>query len=79
MADRGAANVFGRVFTFLASDPSEKNRIFAKSLWRMSLDFDFHPYQLYCDEELEALGLARVRDSEHGKIWCYGPEGEELS
>jgi len=46
------------IFNYLAQDPKQHWQ-FAAKVWKMSGSFDFSYYQLYCDEALLKLGLAR--------------------
>lgn len=77
MSDRTAATVFSTVFEtlagdeFLMTDPDPPKKL-AKKMWGLMSDFDFSPYQMYCDEALLKLGLARrVRDE-------YDPGGFQI-
>ena len=78
MADRTSAEVFGMMFEFLAEDPREQHKAFARKLWEKSNHYDFNPYQMYCDDALVALGLARLGLDpdcpEEGEMMLYGPE-----
>jgi hypothetical protein len=81
MADRTSAGIFGKVFTLLAERPSEERKAMARKVWKESKEYDFTADQMYADEALTALGLARLKvDPKHpewGEVWHYGPEGEE--
>lgn len=57
MADRTSAELFGFMFTELASLPGTADLV--KKLWRRSREYDFSDYQMNCDDALIALGLAR--------------------
>ena len=59
MSDRSAASVFSMVFRHLAANPTEQNILFAKEFSQRAEDFDFCKFELWCDEELMTLGLAR--------------------
>lgn len=59
MADRTSASIFAMVFEYLAEDNSEKSREFARKLWDETRRYDFNPYQMYCDDALITLGLAK--------------------
>lgn len=59
MADRDSAELFGEIFKFLAEDPTEKNLSAAKKFWKMAKNYDFRDYQMYVDDELIKLGLAK--------------------
>lgn len=66
MADRTSAEIFGEVFTYLASQPKTPERdSFAARLWELSGNYDFAPRQMYADKELIDLGLAK-RDRRRG-------------
>lgn len=81
MADRSSAEIFGNMFILLASDPTEQHKKWARQLWSDSGRYDFSPYQMYADEYLEILDLARKRvDPENpgdGEVWFFGPEGRD--
>ena len=62
MADRQSASLFCTFFEYLAAAPDERAKEFAKELWRMSQEYDFNEYQMYCDDALVTLGLASKRD-----------------
>ena len=69
MADRTSARIFAMVFEHLAEEASDRDKAMAKRLWALTGEFDFSPYQMYCDEALEKLGLAeRGGDGD----WEYG-------
>ena len=58
MSDRTSAEIYGEVFKLLASDPTEQHKKWTLKLWKASFEYDFAPYQLYCDKELKELDLA---------------------
>ena len=58
MADRTSARIFGMVFEYLAKDPSIEGVEMAEYMWKESRNYDFSPYQMYCDDALITLGLA---------------------
>lgn len=78
MADRTSASLFCQVFELLASDPTPQHVAFARTLWDHTYGYDFSPYQMECDEALQALGLARMgvdpQYPEDGPVMLYGPE-----
>ena len=59
MADRTSASIFAKVFEYLAEDNSEKARDFARKFYADSQEYDFNAYQMYCDDALLKLGLAK--------------------
>jgi hypothetical protein len=63
MADRASAEIFGKFFTILATDPTEQHLVWAKKLFRFSKKFDFCNEQMGCDKALATLKLIRVRKS----------------
>ncbi len=82
MSDRSGAYLFSVMFEFLASDdmlqtmPVQANKM-ARKLWGMMGDHDFSPYQMYCDEALGKLGLARRVPDEYNPGYTttkYGPK-----
>ena len=50
MADRTSAEIFGRIFNLLATDPSDQNQQLARQIMQISREYDFSPYQMYADE-----------------------------
>ena len=68
MSDRTTALVFAAVFEHLAEPEvlmtvPDQARTLAKKMWGLMSDYDFSPYQMYCDDALLKLGLAhRVTD-----------------
>lgn len=77
MADRTTAALFAAIFEHLAEQPDDRSKAFAKWLWRQTGEYDFSPYQMYCDTALLELGLAeRSKDEDGHDCWLYGPEGE---
>ncbi len=66
MADRSSAELFSQVFVHLAEEPiTDCARDFARYMWALTEQYDFMDYQLECDDELVALGLAeRVEPTE---------------
>lgn len=87
MADRQSAGMFADIFNFLAgfnsdqtrSEPTKRDRSFAHELWKSLGQYDFSYYQMYCDEALEVLGLARRDLSSGRERWDYGPKEPEPS
>jgi hypothetical protein len=77
MSDRSGAALFADVFEYLARNPTEEAKAFARHLWEKIGDYDFNPYQLYCDDALVKLGLAHMGiDPEYpddGERLLYGP------
>lgn len=77
MADRTSAKVFGKVFTLLAKNPTEEHKAIAAELWPEIQEYDFSEYQMYCDDALKALGLARdgvdPKYPDDGIVIMYGP------
>lgn len=73
MADRTSAGIFGEVFKLLATDPTKQHKRWAKKIWEIKNngDFDFSNYQMYCDKELEILGLYNEKKDKY-----YGEEEE---
>jgi hypothetical protein len=59
MADRTSASLFGRIFNLLAVNPTEENKHIARQIWPLRKEYDFNDYQMYCDDELIKLGLAK--------------------
>jgi len=59
LADRRSASIFEFCFKHLAKNPTNENKQFAKELFKKSFAFDFSHYQLYSDDELKVLNLAR--------------------
>ena len=59
MADRTSAHLIGAFFKHLAEDPTESNLKMAQKIWGMRLEYAFSDYQMYADDALVKLGLAR--------------------
>lgn len=81
MSDRSSAHIFGRVFELIDRHvPDEKKKRQARHFWKLSLEYDFGPSDMYCDPALKRLGLARVGVDpsypEEGKTVLYlGDDG----
>jgi len=60
MADRTAAEIFGRAFELLSEKPTQDSIDLAEKLWENTNDYDFTADQMGCDGALLILGLARV-------------------
>lgn len=60
MADRTSAGLFGKIFDLLAKNPTEENKSIAAEIYPMRSGYDFSDYQMYCDESLIKLGLAKM-------------------
>lgn len=79
MADRTAAGLFHDVFNLVAEHvpESESRNEMAQRFWGLTRDYDFSPYQMYCDDALLTLGLARrgvdPEWPENGEQILYGP------
>lgn len=78
MADRTSAALFAEIFKLLAADaPPTDPKALARRFWGMRRGLDFSPYQMYCDEALIKLGLARLgvdpEYPEEGETMLYGP------
>lgn len=71
MADRTSAGLFAKIFTFLAANPTDEHKSIAKELWGYTGDYDFRPYQMYCDQALMSLDLCH-KDDEGNDL--YGPQ-----
>ena len=82
MADRASASVFGKIFNLLAKEPTDDHKAIAKEIYQETGNFDFSDYQMYADEALIALGLAKIgidpQYPEDGEVVIYG-EVEELT
>ena len=78
MADRTSAGLFGKIFELLAKNPTDEHKAIAKEIFAETGDFDFNYYQMYADEALMKLGLARKgvdpRYPEDGETILYGNE-----
>ncbi len=77
MADRTSAGLFGKIFTLLAKNPTEEHKTIAAEIWPETHEYDFSHSQMYCDDALIAIDLARngadPRYPEDGVILMYGP------
>lgn len=83
MADRTSAELFNTIFTMLAENPTEEHKLMAHKMWEKQYNYDFSPYQMYCDEALVTLGLAEKgvdpKYPENGEVMLYGPAGKRHS
>ena len=59
MADRTSAELFGILFEVLAEEPTEENKVLAKTFYELSERYDFSYSQMEADEALVTLGLAK--------------------
>lgn len=73
MADRTSAGLFGNIFNLLAENPTQENKVIASKIYPMRKEYDLSDYQMYCDESLIKLGLARM-----GYDPEYPEEGEVI-
>lgn len=64
MADRTSAGLFGKIFEYLAKNINKNSIEFANELFEMTYDYDFNTYQMYCDDALIKLGLAKEIDND---------------
>ncbi len=82
MSDRTSASVFGKMFTLLAKNPTEEHKEMAKEIFKMTDEYDFGYYQMYVDEELMKLDLAKIGIDpdypEDGEVVIYGIENESI-
>lgn len=78
MADRTSAGLFGKIFTLLAKNPTDEHKKIAAEIWPETNEYDFSSSQMYCDDALIALDLARngidPRYPEDGVTLLYGPK-----
>lgn len=76
MADRMSARLFAEIFTTLRDMSTGAGlspiiaRDVAAEFWELLDDYDFHPYQMECDEVLIALHLAEKKKS--GRVFYRG-------
>jgi len=73
MADRTSAELFGILFEVLAQNPNEDNKALAKQFFELSDGYDFSYDQMYADEALITLGLAK-----RGVDPAWPDEGEQI-
>ncbi len=64
MSDRTSAEIFGKIFTFLAKKPIQNREDAARVWWPRTKQYDFHPSQMDCNDALVTLGLAKWVDDE---------------
>jgi hypothetical protein len=80
MADRTAAAIFGMIFEKLAKNPTAENKELAKEIFGELGGYDFNEYQMYVDDALITLGLARrgldPDYPEDGETILYGTENQ---
>jgi hypothetical protein len=76
MADRTSAGLFGKIFELLAKNPTDEHKAIAKEIFAETGEYDFSNYQMYADEPLIALGLAKKgidpKYPEEGEVIIYG-------
>ena len=82
MADRTSAEVFGFIFEKLSDNPTDENKKLADEIFAKTMQYDFSHYQMYADEALQKLGLAKMGvDPEYpddGEVMIYkGDSGWE--
>jgi hypothetical protein len=83
MSDRTSASLFADIFKILADHvpPGDERDALARRIWASTRDYDFSPYQMYADESLISLGLARRGVNpdwpDEGEVTLYGPDGDE--
>lgn len=74
MSDRTSAGIFAGIFTLIAAKlPAPAARPLARTIWGMSLEYDFSPSQMDAEDALETLGLCGRDEEGH---FVYGPEGD---
>lgn len=76
MSDRSSAEIFGMVFEYLAEIPDERAKKMAKKMLEASANYDFSAYQMYCDEALIKLGLAKKNGTDEYGNECIVYERE---
>lgn len=59
MADRSSAEIFGMMFEYLAEQADQRAKDMAHAMWDRTGNYDFNEYQMYCDDALQKLGLAK--------------------
>lgn len=82
MADRTSAGLFGKIFELLAKNPTEEHKKIALEIWPLQSDYDFNQYQMYADDSLKTLGLAKLgvdpRYPQDGETLMYANENGEF-
>jgi hypothetical protein len=78
MADRTSAALFAEIFEVIANDITDPKRQqeLAEEFWEKIGHYDFDFYQMYCDDALIKLGLARyvTIDGEENNVSYFGDE-----
>lgn len=59
MGDSSKAELFGRLFGLIATDPTEQHKDWARKVWKMSVEYDFYACEMEADKALVKLGLAK--------------------
>ena len=67
MVDRIGAELYGILFEVLAQNPDEGNKALAKRFFKLIDKSDFSYDQMYVDEALITLGLAKRRINLEGE------------
>ena len=79
MADRTSAGLFGKVFNLLAKNPTSEHKEIAKEIFAEVGNYDFSNYQMYADDALMKLGLAKIginpKYPDDGEVVIYFGEG----
>ncbi len=68
MADRTSASLFAMIFEYLATDKNIGHaKKLARNIYGWTYNYDFRSYQMYCDEALLTLDLAKRDEDEEGE------------
>lgn len=84
MADRTSAEIFGKIFEYVAEPGPIGKQAFANFLWALSENYDFDARQMEADEALIKLGFLtacpQCREEpidEYGEICWRCDDGED--
>lgn len=67
MADRKSAEIFGSIFELISDNPSEDFKNLAENIYRQSKSYSFTSNQMYVDDALIKLDLAKEVLTEDGE------------
>ncbi len=71
MSDRSKAYLFAEIFQMFADNMTAESKAFARKVWVMTFEYDFHWSQMECDEELVMLGLAKPDTDDGYPVHAY--------
>lgn len=76
MSDKNSAEIFGAIFELLSENPTDEHKAMAARLWSLTSGYDFNPVQMWADDALMKLGLAKQGDNCGGDVRYLGLDYE---